>query len=257
MRFYGIPPYRVVVLHGGPGAPGYMAPVAKELATQWGVLEPMQSTDSVDGQVEELKDALLAHSEPPVSLIGSSWGAMLGFLFSAKYPHLVKQLIMIGSAVFEESYAKTIDETRLNRLTDEEKQRVEILLADLNDPNCPDKNIPFAELGTLFSKTDAYDPLSLENEVIEHQYHVFQSVWSEFQTFRSQGRLLELGRRIECPVIAIHGDYDSHPAEGVQKPLSQVLKQFEFILLPKCGHLPWTERQAKDTFYATLRKILA
>jgi hypothetical protein len=31
----------------------------------------------------------------------------------------------------------------------------------------------------------------------------------------------------------------------------------QFILLPKCGHLPWTERQAKDTFYATLRKILA
>src|SRR5712692_10060037 len=51
LRLYGQSPFTVAVLHGGPGAPGTMAPVARELATEWGVLEPLQTADSLDGQV--------------------------------------------------------------------------------------------------------------------------------------------------------------------------------------------------------------
>ena len=47
-----------------------------------------------------------------------------------------------------------------------------------------------------------------------------------------------------------------HPPEGVQKPLSAVLKDFRFILLKNCGHLPWIERQARDNFYAVLKEAL-
>jgi len=55
-------------------------------------------------------------------------------------------------------------------------------------------------------------------------------------------------------VVAIHGDYDPRPAAGVSKPLSRVLKEFKFILLEKCGHEPWRERYARDTFFRILKK---
>lgn len=42
IREYGTSGPRVVVLHGGPGAPGYMAPVARGLAESFQVLEPLQ-----------------------------------------------------------------------------------------------------------------------------------------------------------------------------------------------------------------------
>jgi pimeloyl-ACP methyl ester carboxylesterase len=58
-------------------------------------------------------------------------------------------------------------------------------------------------------------------------------------------------------VVAIHGDYDPHPAEGVQKPLSAILENFRFILLKNCGHKPWVERQARDRFYAVLKVELS
>jgi pimeloyl-ACP methyl ester carboxylesterase len=73
---------------------------------------------------------------------------------------------------------------------------------------------------------------------------------------RRSGELLELGERVECPVVAIHGDYDPHPAAGVQEPLSTVLERFRFILLKSCGHTPWIERQARDEFYRVLEKEL-
>ena len=37
-RQYGKPPYTVAVVHGGPGMPGHIAPVARDLARDCGVL---------------------------------------------------------------------------------------------------------------------------------------------------------------------------------------------------------------------------
>jgi len=43
LRIYGNPPFKVAVLHGGPGATRQMAPVARELSLKRGVLEPLQT----------------------------------------------------------------------------------------------------------------------------------------------------------------------------------------------------------------------
>jgi hypothetical protein len=61
---YGKPPFRVAVIHGGPGAGGEMAPVASELSRSQGILEPLQTALSLPEQVEELKSIWL--SDPRV-----------------------------------------------------------------------------------------------------------------------------------------------------------------------------------------------
>jgi pimeloyl-ACP methyl ester carboxylesterase len=95
-----------------------------------------------------------------------------------------------------------------------------------------------------------------ESEVIDCRVDIFQRVWKDAGELRRSGKLLELGKHIKCPVAAIHGDYDPHPAEGVQKPLSAILKRFRFILLPNCGHKPWIERKAKEEFFRILEEEL-
>ncbi|MEW5959392.1 MAG: alpha/beta hydrolase [Chloroflexota bacterium] len=256
LRRYGQAPFNVAVIHGGPGAPGHMAPVARELSAGWGVLEPLQTAASVDGQVRELRAVLEQNGELPLILIGSSWGAMLGFIFTARYPALVKKLILVGSGVFEEQYAASIQAARLSRLTESEKREAHSLLEALQEPTTHDKNTPMARLGRIFTKADAYSPLTLDTENLEVRYDIHQQVWSEAAELRKRGELLALGRQIRCPVVAIHGDYDPHPAEGVQKPLASVLDDFRFILLERCGHLPWIEKEARDTFYEILREEL-
>ena len=257
LRTYGKAPFNVVVIHGGPGAPGHMAPVALELSPDWGVLEPLQTATSLEGQVQELKNVLESRGDLPVTLIGWSWGAMLGFIFSASYSTFVKKLILIGSAVYEEQYAARIQETRLNRLSEEERREAHSLTKILKNPATKDKNALLAQLGKLFTKADAYNPLTLDKENLKVQYEIYQSVWSDATELRRSGELLELGAQIQCPVVAIHGDYDPHPSQGIQKPLSAVLKDFKFILLENCGHLPWIEREARDRFYRILKEELA
>jgi len=256
LRKYGNKPFPVAVIHGGPGAPGEMAPVAREFSAIMGVLEPLQTATTLEGQVRELKAVLEKHAALPVTLIGFSWGALLSFIFTARYPSLVKKLILVGSAPYQEKYASNIAQTRLSRLSKEERAEALSLMQTLNDPSVVDKNTPLARLGKLLSQADSYDPLPSEDEILECHYDIFQGVWEQAAKLRSSGKLLELGKRIKCPVVAIHGDYDPHPAEGVVEPLSRTLKDFRFILLEKCGHRPWLERSARDRFYDILTREL-
>jgi pimeloyl-ACP methyl ester carboxylesterase len=255
-RKYGVPPYNVVVVHGGPGAGSEMAPVARELASEWGVLEPIQTEKSIESQIQELAYIINVHAHLPVALVGFSWGAWLTWIFAARYPSRVQKLILIASGPFEEKYATEIQKTRLHRLSEEERQEVGTLLAALDRPVSEDRASLFARIGLLLSKADAYDPLSDEPEPIDYRPDIFQSVWEEAATLRREGTLLRLGRQITCPVAAIHGDFDPHPAEGVEKPLSGIVKNFRLFLLKNCGHRPWAERQARDEFYRILKDEL-
>ena len=230
-----------------------MAPVARELSSVRGVLEPFQTATTLEGQVQELKDVLEKNGALPVTLIGHSWGAMLSFIFTARYPLLVKKLILIGGGPFEEKYAANIVGTILSRLSEEERVEALSLIEILYDPTIEDKNTPMGQLASLWAKADSYDPLPHDSELLECQYDINQNVWKQAQELRISGELLKMGKKIECPVLAIHGDYDSHLPEGVKDPLSRVLKDFRFLLLEKCGHYPWLERSARDRFYDILK----
>ncbi len=254
LRIYGEKPYSVAVIHGGPGAPGEMAPVARGLSTAWGVLEPLQTRDSVDGQVEELHDVLKTNADLPVILIGFSWGAWLSYIFTARYPSLVKKLILIGTPPFPPEKALDIMTARIERLSDEERTEFLAIVEDLNNPDYPDKNRRMARFGELANRADTYEVVPHRDELLEYHFDINQKVWAEVNRLRSSGELLALGKDISCPVVAVHGDYDPHPAEGVRGPLESILKNFRFILLEKCGHEPWIEKYARGKFYEILKK---
>jgi len=256
-RRWGKKPYSVAVVHGGPGAPGSIAPVAMELSGVIGVLEPLQTKNSLEGQIQELRCVLEEHGNIPIVLIGHSWGAFLSFLVAARYPSLVRKLIMVGSGPLEEKYAANIVPDRLNRLS--EKDRIEAidLINIIDDPATPDKDTPMARLGELFAVADAYSLLPQKGggvRSLKVSEEINRKVWAEAIELRITGEILEMGRQIKCPVVAIHGDYDPHLAEGVREPLKRIIKDFKFILLEKCGHEPWLEKYARDDFFDILKK---
>ena len=257
-RIWEKPPFKVAVIHGGPGAPGEMAPVARELSSFTGVLEPLQTKSTFEGQVQELHDVLEKNADLPVILIGHSWGAFLSFIVTARYPSLVKKLIMVGSGPFEEKYAENITGDRLNRLTEAERIEGFCLIDIINGSGRAAKDKAMARLGALFAKADTYDALPPEEEPepLEVSEEINRKVWAEAKKLRINGELLKIGKQIKCPVLAIHGDYDPHLAEGVRVPLSFILKDFRFILLEKCGHEPWIETYARDEFYKILKNEL-
>lgn len=253
LRRYGKGPFTIAVVHGGPGAVGEMAPVALELSSVGGVLEPLQTATTLDGQVEELKSVLESEGDLPITLIGFSWGAWLAWIVAARHPSVVKKLILVGSGPFEKKYAGEIMRTRLQRLGDDEREEVLSLMKVLNGSAAGNRDTALTRFGLLLSRADAYDPLTYDDEALECRYAVYQGVWEEADAFRSSGKLLELGEKIRCPVIVVHGTYDPHPFAGTHLPLSRVLRNVRFVLLERCGHRPWIERHARERFYDLLK----
>ncbi len=254
LRSYGNAPFKVAVIHGGPGTAGGMAAVARELAAGLGVLEPLQTEATLQRQVEELNSVLEREADLPAVLIGHSWGAWLSYILAAQHPPLVKKLILVGCGGFTEEYAAMTHNTRLERLKPEEREELKQFVDSLKSQSQDEKNTAFSRMGEMFSRVDWFDPIEHVPEPVEFRADIFKSVWREAMELRRSGRLLELGKEVRCPTVAIHGDYDSHPAVGVERPLSAVIGDFRFILLENCGHKPWIERQARDRFYAVLKE---
>jgi len=278
-RKYGSGPFCVAVIHGGPGAAGEMAPVARRLSARVGVLEPLQTACTLPAQAEELKELLEESADLPVTLIGYSWGAWLSFILAAFHPDMVRKLVLVASGPFQEKYAPEIMQTRLSRMNEMEQGRVESILATLERPGGEgrdkdrdrdknwernrEKDRQLAELGELIGRADAFDPIRMPEEESDStelksscRADIFASVWKEASLLRQSGELLELGRRIVCPLVAIHGDWDPHPHKGVSEPLQETLKSFRFILLESCGHEPWIERRAREKFFSVLEEAI-
>lgn len=257
VRLYGSEPYTVAVIHGGPGAPGEMAPVAMQLSKERGIAEPLQTADSIAGQVEELKEQLEEKCLFPVVLIGHSWGAFLSILFAAKYPDKVSKLILVGSPVFTDAYAQNVMNNRVAKLKGPEREKMGKLMMTLENGPLNDREEAFRGLAAIFTKTDSFDAVESEYDLLPGQYRVYMMVWGEARDMRASGELLDIAKDVECPVVAIHGDHDPHPYEGVEEPLSVALNDFRFILLNQCGHEPWSERFARDEFFGIVEKELA
>ena len=201
-RIYGTPPYTIAVVHGGPGAAGEMAPVAKELSGCWGVIEPLQTASSLEGQIEELRQVLVRCPASPVILIGFSWGAWLSYLVAAHYPSLVDKLILVGSGPFDEHDAAQIEQTRLHRLDAEGREAWQHLCKTLNDPALQDRRDLMKKMFTLAHRTDTYDSLVTADDAfhnIDLEGNAFKQVWQVAAEWRKRGVLAALGANIRCP----------------------------------------------------------
>ena len=251
---FGRRPYRSVVVHGGPGAPGSLAPVARVLGRSVGVLEPWQTARSVDGQVEELARVVRRWATPPVTVIGHSWGAWLSILLTVRHPTLVGRLVLVGAAPFRARDADAVRDRRRKRLSPNERSEYETLGRRLSDPHARVSASAMRRLGTLTERVDSFAPVSHRRVGPPPDPALFRKVWREAEELRRRGDLLRALRHLRVPVLVLHGRYDPHPVRGVVKPLRDAGADLRVVVLERCGHEPWWERYARNRFFDRLRR---
>ncbi len=256
LRTYGVAPFELAVVHGGPGGAGQMAPVARMLAQHRGVLEPLQTHKTIEGQIAELCSCLRESTANPVTVIGHSWGAVLCLLLAATHPKRVRKLVLIGCPPLTDAHVSEIMKTRRERLSTRQWMELDGLVLHLSKAAPDERDRIFEQLATLSLVCDSVDPLIEENEILRCEYAIYKPVMEEFVRLRHTDGFSGLVRQIRCPVVAMHGEADPHPACAVQEFLAPRLKHFQFQLLMHCGHYPWLERQTKAPFYDLLERAL-
>lgn len=257
LRTYGKKPYQVAVIHGGPGAIGSLGTLAHHLSSFCSVVEPLQSKYTIAESIEELNEQLKEVTTVPITLLGHSWGALLVMLYTAKYPNLVDQLVLVGAPPLKDQYVDLIMDRRLSALTDHEIELFTSILQHLE--NSLESDSLLEQLNYLTSKTDNYD-LDEEKLLPDFSLPVDSKMnsllWNEAKQLRSSGELLTEIKKITCPIYILQGEFDPHPLSGVIEPLSEIDQPFDAYLIKKCGHNPYYEREAADEFYRLLYMIL-
>lgn len=258
-REYGMSGPPVVVLHGGPGAPGYMAPVARGLASAFRVLEPFQRGSSrepltVARHVQDLHALVSRREDGDVrpALVGHSWGAMLALAYAAAHPRHAASLVLIGCGTFDPAARDRLRAVREERMNDVLRARLRGLPEEFPDP---DERL--RRFGNLTLPLYSYEPPTCELDVEACDARAHHESWEDMVRLQEEGVYPAAFAGIDAPVIMLHGAFDPHPGRLIRASLAPHLPQLEYHEWDRCGHYPWLERGARDAFFAFLGEWLA
>jgi len=248
----------VLTLHGGPGAPGSISPVARGLADRFRVLEPLQRGAgdvplTVAQHVADLDEVIRDRAgDAPPALVGASWGAMLALAYAAEHPDRAGPIVLVGGGTWDKVARGTLQQIIRDRMGEEDAVRLETL-----DEDYPDPAERMEALGDLILPVFAFDadPDLKSDDAFDAEGNV--ETWGDMIRLQEAGAYPAAFSAITTPVLMLHGDYDPHPGRPIRDSLLPVLPQLEYVELANCGHDPWIERQARDEFFAVLADWLS
>ena len=258
VRLYGEVGPTVVVLHGGPGAPGSIAPVARELSGSFRVIEPFQRRRedaplTVQSHIEDLHTVVSGYCSAGLpALVGHSWGAMLALAYAAQHPVAVRCIVLIGCGSFDPSARKQMEATIAERSNAQLASRRRRLAIDVKDVD-----VRLCVLCRLLEPLYTFEGLpGAMDETEEYDRRGHDETWSDMVRLQERGIYPAAFSRISVPVLMVHGDWDPHPGLMTLRTLQTYMPQIEYVELRECGHYPWREKAGRGPLFETLRDWL-
>ncbi|MHB9027490.1 MAG: alpha/beta fold hydrolase [Candidatus Latescibacterota bacterium] len=255
---YGSSGPPVIVLHGGPGAPGSAAGLARGLADEFRVIEPWQRSSggeplTVARHVADLHEVVQTLSDgTPPALAGESWGAMLALAYAAAHPENAGPLVLVGCGTFDSAARARMREILDERMSDDLRRRLENL-----EGECPDSGERLRQQFELIKPLYDYDPIPGEPEEappFDHCAHT--ETWSDMVRLQEQGIYPAAFASITSPALMLHGAFDPHPGRMIRTSLERYIPHMEYHEFERCGHSPWKERKVREEFFAVMKRWL-
>lgn len=253
-RAYGETGPLVFVLHGGPGAPGYMAPVASELSHDFSVIEPFQRWSGeipliVQRHIDDLQALIVSVTQgEKVALVGHSWGAMLALAYAAQYPNQASCIIAVSSGTFTPDSRQRMNEILSKRMSPEVRAERQSLEERISDPD----ELMHAKIRLILPLYD-YDAIASQEDDEEYDGRGNEETWADMLKLQRQGVYPAGFKSISSPVLMLHGSYDPHPGEMIRDSLLPYIPQLEYVEWERCGHYPWLEKAVREDFFTHLR----
>jgi len=256
-RTYGDDGPLVLLLHGGPGAPGYLAPLARRLSDSFRVVEPFQRASgsgplTLARHAADLQALIEEHStDGPPRVVGHSWGAMLALAHAAEHPGAVQSLALIGCGTFDRAARERMLAIRRERMSGDLAAREERLMKRYPSPDDRLK-----ALGKLYQVVDSVALMPHSDESAAFDAAAHEESWADMIRLQDEGVYPAAFSAIRAPVLMLHGADDPHPGPLIRDSLTPHLPQLEYQEFERCGHYPWIEQAAHEAFYAELRAWL-
>ena len=255
LRTHGASGRIVIVLHGGPGAPGSAASLARGLADEFRTLEPFQRRAddaplTVARHIADLHAIVANCGDPRPALVGHSWGAMLALAYAAAHPGTLASLALVGCGTFDLA-SRAEFRARLDARMDADCR---LSLAALDEIADPDARL--SAKGALLGSIYDVDVLPDDADSPPADARGGAETWQDMLRLQEAGVYPADFAAIDAPALMLHGDDDPHPGRMIHASLQPWMPQLEYVSWARCGHSPWRERAAREDFYTTLKAWL-
>ena len=249
----------IIVLHGGPGAPGSAEELAVGISDVFSVIEPWQRKSgvadslTVAGHVSDLHEVVQAvrDGKQQSALVGESWGAMLALAYAAEYPSEAGAIVLIGCGTFDKNSRRVGVKIREERIAEHIAKHPEF--ADDLNLDLKGRILKWHEM------TDTYRAVSSTTQSgnIEFDEKGFTETWKDMLRCQEDGLYPAAFSRIISPVLMLHGSYDPHPGKMIRDNLKKHIPQLEYREFDRCGHQPSIEMFAREDFFLVVHDWLA
>jgi pimeloyl-ACP methyl ester carboxylesterase len=252
----------LVMVHGGPGLPDYLGPVA-------GMIEDLclvhrydqrgtggsrwEGEHTLARHVRDLRLLLDAWHHDRVVLVGHSFGTNLAGYFTLAHPERVAGLILIAGP-FLDPWREADRAARRARRTSEQQARLDDLEAVASRSDA--EEIEYLTLSWFTDHADqarAWDwALASARAWRPVNYAMNRQLNAAKKADPLESHVDELRERLPAGTVIIGGAGDSRPAEALRRLGARL--GCEVVLIPNAGHHPWLE--APDEFTAAFRAVL-
>jgi pimeloyl-ACP methyl ester carboxylesterase len=235
-----------------------MAPVARELTSDFRVLEPLQRPSgseplTVARHVADLHEVIEAHcaGERP-ALVGHSWGANLALAYAAEYPESASAIVLVCSGTWDQQARARMHEIMAERMTPALQTKLDEISAEVTDAD-----EALAKQAKIKNSLYEYDVLDEPDETIAVDANSNRETWGDLLRLQTERLYPGAFSAIKTPVLMLHGAHDPHPGPLIRDSLLPHIPHLEYVELARCGHDPWRERHARDEFFNVLQAWLA
>ncbi|MFC5833729.1 alpha/beta fold hydrolase [Nonomuraea insulae] len=247
------------MVHGGPGVPDYLAPVA-------GLIDDLclvhrydqrgtggsawEGEHTIARHVRDLSLLLDAWEHDRVVLVGHSFGTNMAGYFLLAHPERVAGLVQIAGP-FLDPWREADRAAQRARRTDEQQSRLDVL--DAIESRTDAEEIEYLTLSWFTDHADrarAWDWARASARMLRPvNYAMNTQLNAAKKADPLESHVDELRERLPPGAVIIGGAGDSRPADALRRLGTRL--NCEVDIVPDAGHHPWLE--APDQFGAALR----
>ncbi len=178
---------------------------------------------------------------------------MLALCYGAAHPEPAVPLVLVGCGTFDVAARQRYRELKAERTPPPLRDRLAELAARLGtEPAAAEEYCRLAEpLDHVAPWPSEPDPDAPGFDAVAHG-----QTWEDALRTQASGQYPAAFAAIRAPVLMLHGDYDPHPGTMIRDGLRWTIPHLEYLELPRCGHEPWREQEAREAFLEAVKRWL-
>jgi len=213
--------------------------VLHNLRSQW---TSGNGTCTFDRHVEDLKELLDHLSIDRVHLVGTSYGAEIGMFFAAKYPQLVKSMVIItATARITPSMKYKALKWKDGALSKDKEIFVRSWINDVYSERFIDKYPNLLE--TIVQRMNGFN------------YEGAVRLLDAFLELEQKPLLNELSK-IHIPTLVVSAECDNIKPSCFSQEIAQQIPNAKHVCIPDCGHAAVVEKPKEVLFLTKAHLVL-